>query len=133
MIRFVVTALRGVLILLPVLVGTGFLFADFGNVWIRVGVAVLLYASIFRRLAFGQQVQSHIGSTRALKVSAAGEAVAGFLGGIGSLWIGGAIGWLGVFVSLRIALAGAWVFRQLSAGARQDTTETLRGPEGHAV
>jgi hypothetical protein len=92
-----------------VLAGTTLLFMDVGNVWLRAGFAVLTYASAFRSLGTDRLSQHGVNPVRALRIWAIAATLAGALGFIGSLLLGGAIGWLGVFLSLRFGLTGVWV------------------------
>ena len=124
----VVTTLRCVPPVCLVLAGSGFLFAGFGNTWVRVGVALLLYASAVRTLAFSPAAEGRIAPARALKIWSAGCAAAGAAGGIGAALTPGPIGWLGVFVSLRFALTGAWVFRRLTLTHVPPTADQQREP-----
>jgi hypothetical protein len=107
--------LRVVLFSIWALAGTLFLFMNVGNVWLGVGVALFSYASAVKTLAMAPGVRHRLGPTVAIRIWAIGTTVAAGLGCIGSFMLGGPIGWLGVFLSLRIGLTGAWVLRQMAA------------------
>jgi hypothetical protein len=102
-------ALRWISTLLPALVGLGFVFTDFANLWLRAGVAVLMCAVTFRRAAFSPISRTHLEPATVLRICAVAYTIAACLCAIGSIVWGGAIGWLGVFLSLWIAILG-WTF-----------------------
>jgi hypothetical protein len=110
-------ARRGMLFVMEGLAGTTILFIDFANMWIRGGVAVLCYASAFRVIASAPRLRDRLGPAVGWRVWALGSTLAGALGCVGSALIGGAIGWLGVFFSLRFALVGAWALRQMTVAS----------------
>jgi hypothetical protein len=97
-----------------VLGGTVFLFSDIGNLWLRASVAVLSYGSGLRSLTTGWGSRHGLRPDVAFRIWAIASTVAGGLGCIGSFLLGGVVGWLGVFVSLRVALTGAWVLRKMT-------------------
>jgi len=92
----------------------GLLLTNLANGWIRGGAALLLCASSFRRVTVTRFLRTNLMPAYALQVWSAAHVTAGLMCGIGSIVMGGAIGWLGVFLSLRIATTGSWMFRQFS-------------------
>jgi len=94
--------------------GLGLLLTNLANGWIRGGAALLLCASSFRRVTVTRFLRTNLMPAYALQVWSAAHVTAGLMCGIGSIVMGGAIGWLGVFLSLRIATTGSWMFRQFS-------------------
>jgi hypothetical protein len=85
-------------------VGVGCLFTDVGNVWLRAGLAMLMWAVALRTLAVRRYIQAPSQVPFALRASLAISAAAGALCLIGSGIFGGAIGWVGAFLSLRYTL-----------------------------
>lgn len=107
-------------IVASVFVGTGtfFVFVREPNFLIAVGVAVYAYASAFKRGFMGWrhagQALSVANMTRMSRVYAAANLVAATLCGIGCLTYGGAIGVLGVFVSLYWIVLHLWMLNRVT-------------------
>lgn len=112
-----------------VLIGTGtfFLLVREPNVLIGMGIAVYAYASAFRRGFMGRrdagQALSIEKITTMFRVHAAGNLVAATLCGIGCVTYGGALGVLGVFVSLYWIVLHLWLLNRV----------TQHGTDGHAT
>ncbi len=70
------------------------------NGWLSAGLAIFFVIPAFRSLAFGQFKQCHRPEIAA-HVMLIAMVLAAVLCGIGSVVIGGALGWLGVFICLR--------------------------------
>jgi hypothetical protein len=105
---------RSVLFGVCVLAGSSLLFIDIGNLWLRAGFAVLTYASAFRSLPTVALSRHGLSPYVVMRIWAIATTLAGSLGCIGSLSLGGAIGWLGVFLSLRFGLTGAWILWKMT-------------------
>jgi hypothetical protein len=93
--------------------GTFALFTDFANPWIRAGLAILLYGYAWRHLAFDEQMRNWVGLSivSSLRIALIANIVAGCLCCIGSILIGGAIGWIGAGLSVFMVTTWAWILR----------------------
>ena len=90
------------------------LFTEFANLWMRAGLASLFYGFALRHLTFNEQMRKwvRLSSISVLRVAWIANIVAGCLCGIGSILVGGAIGWLGVALSVFWVTTWAWILRQ---------------------
>src|SRR5436309_742729 len=79
------------------------------NVWLSSGLGVLVVTSRFSHVAF-RLLKNRIQPALAVRLMLIGFVVAAALCGIGSILVGGLLGWLGVFLCLRF---GLWPLRAL--------------------
>ncbi len=79
------------------------------NVWLSSGLSVFLLASTFCRLALGH-LKNRVPPAVTVRVILIGPVLGAVLCGIGSIQVGGPLGWLGVFLCLRL---GLWPLRAL--------------------
>ena len=91
-------------------VSIAFFSADFANVWIKAGLFILLNAQSGLRLALLTRVPAQTNTAIVFRLWSIANVIAGCLGIIGSLVLGGGIGWLGVFISLGIVWVGGFMF-----------------------
>ena len=113
-VRVIGSTLGVALALLPAVVGIGMLFVDFGNIWLRAGVALCMCGVTLRRLAFTSRIRHRSPLGWPLRSALAASLAGSCLCAVGSLVFGGAIGWVGAFVSVRLLLGYAWALHQFT-------------------
>ena len=96
----------------PAAAGVGFLFADFTNLWLRMGLAAFLCGWPLRMTAFRAIERMQVEARVAFQPMGWAYACSGCLCGIGSMVLGGPFGLFGIFFSLRVGLTGVWMLRQ---------------------
>jgi hypothetical protein len=97
-------------------IGVSVLLTDFPNGWLKLAVAFMIFATAIRPVLFASWTRQHIEPIVAIRVWMATNALAWAFGLIGSLTLGGALGWVCAFLCLYIGvLRWGWLFHQLRA------------------
>jgi hypothetical protein len=113
-VRVIGGTLGIVLALLPAVAGIGMLFVDFGNTWLRAGIALFMCGVTIRRVAFNRQMRHRLPAEWTFRSALIASLAGSCLCAVGSIVFGGAIGWVGAFVSVRLLLGYAWVLHQFT-------------------
>ena len=93
------------------------------NAWLRAGIAVLLLTRVLPRFVFEFHLNNRFQQVALGRIFLMGYGVAGLLASVGSVMVGGPLGWLGVFLSLRLGLIPLWAAFQKADSPKGDGSE----------